>query len=188
MAENHTDEKPPEALDRDFRRLALRKGADLRVVVLVLAISGMYCTLAPQVSGQQSAEKDSCDRYLSAAKPKFEIVRKEKTTLRPGLQLFVSIPLSEANRSGLLTVGCQIGRDYAREPSLFVWILSNKRAAQRYNPQGEGNDRATASSFVALYGFDRNNGGSEQSLEWKPSPESPQHLIHIALGPPPRVP
>lgn len=153
--------------------------------ILVLALS--ILAGAAGTRGQTSTVHDSCDSYLKLRKPQFRIVRKQRTTLKPGLELFVSVPPRDADRSGLLAVVCYLGQEFATETALFVWILDNQKAAGRYNPQGEGNDRETASAFRGLYGFNRDDGGS-QSFEWKPDPDKPQLLVHIDLGPPPRKP
>jgi hypothetical protein len=131
----------------------------------------------PQVQN----EKEACEQGSSKV-PKFRVVRKRRPFSKPGLELFVRISPSEVDRDKLIALSCHLGREYAREEMLNVWILDSERAAKRYNPQGEGNDEATASSFRAFYGFHHESASGSQSLEWKPDPNNRNRLIHIDLG------
>jgi hypothetical protein len=142
-------------------------------------------SLAPHAWGQEAAEKDSCERFRSQPIPKFRIVTKRNLGLKPGVEVFVSVSPSDRNREKLIVISCQLGRNYATEESLVAWILDSTRAAKRYNPQREGNDRATDASVVGVYSFIRGVANGNQLLDWRPDPNKQDKRLHIDLGPPP---
>jgi hypothetical protein len=154
---------------------------------LIAASAVFALRTTPAFKAQVLTEKESCESYLSHEIPRFKLIRKSRPYSKPGLQLFVSISPSNVDRDKLIAMSCRLGKQYAHEHALSVWILDSDRAAKRYNPQGEGNDRVTASSFRALYGFDRENGTGSQSLEWRPDPDNKARLIHIDLGKAPQA-
>jgi hypothetical protein len=156
---------------------------------LAFATAALALSIGTSVAAPQTiTERDSCERHSSQPVPKFEVVRKRRMGLGPGLEIYVSSPQVEGSRDKLVELCCQLARNYAKEDALFAWILTNRRAAKRYNPQGEGNDQATASSFVAPCGFSRESGKGDNSVEWKPDPTHPEQLVHIDLGLPPDRP
>jgi hypothetical protein len=157
-------------------------------LIVAFAITFLGPTLTPLARAQTLEVKDSCERFRSQPVPKFRIARKNKLGLKPGLVLYVSISPSDRDRDKLIAVSSQLGRKYATEESLFVWILDSNRAAKRYNPQGEGNDRATNSAYVGLYAFVRDDGAGNQSLDWRSDPSNRGRLAHIDLGLPPDKP
>ncbi len=156
----------------------------LLLITFLIAATAVF-VLRPSASDAQvltETEKESCERYLSHKIPKFKIVRKSRPYSKPGLELFVSILPSEVERDNLIALSCHLGKEYARENVLSVWILDSERAAKHFNPQGEGNDKATASSRRALYGFDHENGAGSQSIQWTPDPNKRARMILIDLG------
>lgn len=163
-----------------------RASARLLIVVGIIVFLGPALTRV--ASAQIVEEKDSCERLRSQPVPKFRIARKEKLGLKPGLVLYVSISPSDRDRDKLIAVSCQLGRQYATEDRLFVWILDSNRAAKRYNPQGDGNDRATNSSYIGVYSFLRDDAAGNQTLDWRSDPRNRDRLDHIDLGPPPDKP
>jgi hypothetical protein len=153
---------------------------------LALSIITILCPPSVRSAGAQAiTEKDTCQQYLQAKAPKFTIVRKQRTNLKEGaLFLYVSIARPDAIRDNMLAVACAIGKNHADEKALFVYIFDNSHAAKRYNPQGEGNDKAAISSYLGMYGFSREDANSFQGLDL-PGPGNPRRLTHIDLGPPP---
>jgi hypothetical protein len=130
-------------------------------------------------------EKDVCLKYQKRQVPRYRVARESRTNTTQ--TLFISIAPAQTDRDSLVALSCQLGRDHIAQDALFVWILDNYRAAKRYNPQGEGNDRSTASSFVGLYGLSRQLGRTYgQTLEWRPNRAERGRLVHIDLGPPPK--
>jgi hypothetical protein len=153
---------------------------------LALSIITILCPpVVRSVGAQVITEKDTCEHYLQAKAPKFTIVRKQRTNLKEGaLFLYISIAPPDATRDNMLAVACSIGKNHADEKALFVYIFDNLHAAKRYNPQGEGNDKATISSYLGMYGFSREDANSFQGLDL-PDPGNSRRLTHIDLGPPP---
>ena len=154
-----------------------------------ILMSVAFTALIPGAAKAQTTsptETDKCEKYRSQSVPRFKVVRKTRIGSGSALLLFVTIAPVGVDRNRLIALSCQLGIDHSVENELFVWILDNERAAKHYNPQGEGNDRATASAVVGLYGFSRRQGGPAygQSLEWRPNRANRQ-VIHIDLGPPP---
>ena len=153
-------------------------------VVLVLGL-----TFTPSSKAQITSEKDTCEKYPRDAAPKFKVVRRTRKLAASSLVLFVSAAPRDATRDRLVALSCALGRKYSSEERLFAWILATERAAKRFHPQGEGNDRQTNLAYLGLYGFSREPGDAYgQSLDWKPNPLQPEHLVHIDLGPPPERP
>jgi hypothetical protein len=159
--------------------------ASARLLMALGIIAFLELALTRVAWAQKVEANDSCERLQSQPVPKFRFARKNKLGLKPGLVLYVSISLSDRYRDKLIAVSCQLGRKYATEESLFVWILDSNRAAKRYNPQGEGNDRETNSVYVGLYAFVREDGAGNQALDWRSDPSNRDRLDHIDLGPPP---
>lgn len=163
-----------------------QRGRHLLIVVLLWT---QVCMVAPLLKAQTSSETDTCQKYLPSIIPKFKIVRETRKMTKSSLVLFVSVLPSDATRNRLIAVSCQLGKKYASEQNLFVWILDSERAAKKFNPQGEGNDTETNLAYLGLYGFSREPGKAHgQSLEWKPDPLNFKRLVHIDLGPPPKRP
>ena len=157
------------------------------VEALWVAFAAIAFVLAVPSGGaaQKVEEKDYCERYLKHEVPRFRVARKHRTEIKPGLVLFVSIAPSDVERDKLVALACKLGRDYANEEALYVWILDSYKAARRYSPQGEGNDRTTNLSFRASYGFFCDSGKCEHSLDWWPDPLDRSRWVHIDLGEPP---
>jgi hypothetical protein len=99
------------------------------------------------------------------------------------LVLNVSVAPPDVAEDKLLSLACKLGKDYASQQVLVVWILDNYAAAKRFNPQGEGNDTATSLAFRGSYYFSREK--NDQSLGWLPDPHEHSSKIEIKLGPPP---
>jgi hypothetical protein len=155
--------------------------------LLGLALATVLSAIPHALMSAQNVreEKDDCLKYQKTQVPLYRVARESRTD--SALTLFISIAPAQTDRDSLLALSCQLGRDHVAQDALFVWILDNYRAAKRYNPQGEGNDRSTASSFVGLYGFSRQPGGTYgQTLEWQPNRADRGSLVHIDLGPPPK--
>lgn len=102
--------------------------------------------------------------------------------------MFVSVDPKKVSRNNLLALSCKLGADHANEEKFFVFILDTHRAARRFNPQGEGNDRKTNLAYRGSYGFWRDNANAGQSLGWKPDRFDPDRWIEIDLGAPPPQP
>jgi hypothetical protein len=147
----------------------------------------LLLSAVPLVQGQQhSNESATCDSYLNQGVPKFHVERKFRTDLRPGLVLFVSVAPSDIHRERLLILSCPLGRKHAAESALYVWIFDSRAGGQRYNSGGEGNDEETTRSRRGLYGFSREGGKGNQSLDWWPDRSAQDRLVHVDLGEPPK--
>jgi hypothetical protein len=135
---------------------------------------------------QLMSESAQCKDYLSWKIPRFRVARKDISEDGSAVVLYISIAPSYIDREDLITLGCALGRQYADRDSLRVHIMDSYRAAKRFNPQGEGNDRQTNLSNRASYGFgrDTHGGTSGQYLDWRPSADEPG-WNHIDLGPSP---
>lgn len=129
---------------------------------------------------------DSCNNYAREIPPKFRLAREIPNQAKQALILFVSVDPRDIAQDKLLSLTCSLGITYAKNQTLVVWILDNYHAAKYYNPQGEGNDRATNLAFRASYGFSR--GDNSQSLRWLPDPHDDASAVDIELGPPPPLP
>lgn len=133
-------------------------------------------------------ESDTCEAYLKREAPKYRIARQfhTHTNYESALFVFVSVNRSDVTRDKLLALSCKLGLDRANERDFFVYILDTPRAAKRFNPQGEGNDRQTNLADRGFYAFVRDSGNAYgQSLTWKPDRDDPDRWINIELGPPP---
>ena len=95
------------------------------------------------------------------------------------LVIHASMDKKYFNESDLVTIACQMRREYAHEKEFLLRIFDNYNAARRYNSQGEGNSRATADSFRAEYGFSRET--KHQQLRWRPSFEIPEKWVDIVF-------
>ena len=136
-------------------------------------------------------ESDTCETYLKQKPPKYRLARQFHTQTNYGsaLHIFVSIDQKDVTRDKLLALSCKLGIDHANEENFFVFILDTHRAAKRFNPQGEGNDRQTNLADRAFYAFSRERGDAYgQSLTWKPDRYDPDRWVNIELGRPPERP
>lgn len=154
--------------------------------VFLGATIGTILLMLPSQSSQEIRSKETCQSDQKHAAPRYRVAKKYRTDLKPGLVMFVSVAPSEIDRDKLIALACELGRKYLNEDRLSVWILDSYRAARRFHPQGEGNDRQTNLSRRALFGFSRENGDGEQSLEWWPDPIDRNRRVHIDLGDAPR--
>lgn len=149
----------------------------------------LFLTFSTPSGAQITSEMDTCEKYPPEIAPKFRIVRETRKMTESSLVLFVSVARGGATRNHLVALSCQLGRKYSSEENLFVWILNSERAAKKFNPQGEGNDRQTNVAYLGLYGFSRETKHAYgQSLDWRPDSLHPDRLVHIGLGPPPERP
>lgn len=138
---------------------------------------------------EKNKESDSCEKYSADVAPRFKVVRETRKMTKSSLVLFVSVAPSDTTRNRLVALSCELGRKYAAEENVFVWILDSKRAAKRFNPLGAGTSGQTYLSYRGLYGFSREPGSAYgQSLSWKPDRNDPNHWVEIDLGPPPKRP
>ena len=151
---------------------------------LLLAIGACLFVGAQACSAQTTNQTDSCSAYKTAQVPHYIVVKHWKTTLKPGLVLFVSIPPDQADRPRMVALSCELGRRYASEQSLYVVIFDSTKAAKLFNFSGEGNSNWMYAARKAIYGFTRGDNGT-QSLDWAENPDRRNELIHIDLGPPP---
>jgi hypothetical protein len=158
------------------------------LAIASLILANAVFVPAPTSAAEVLNEKESCERYASFKVPKFKVIRKSRPYSLPGLQLFVSILPSDVERDKLIALSCHLGKEYAREKMLSVWILDSEKAAKHFNPQGEGNDRATNSARRVLYGFDHQDGAGSQSLQWTPDPNNRARMIVVDLGIAPTLP
>jgi hypothetical protein len=159
----------------------------MKLVAGFIAIASVTFTVCTQAR-QEPVETERCEVYAKQTVPKFHLAKKYRTHPKPGLVLFVSIAPSDVHQEKLLALVCKLGRDHAVEEALWVFVLDSYRAAKRFNPQGEGNDRQTALSYRAGYWFWRETGKDAHSLDWWPDPYDRSRSIHIDLGNPPRRP
>lgn len=143
-------------------------------------------TFAFPVLGQTAIEQATCEHFSSAMVPTFKIVRSTRKTTRSSLVLFVSVAPADMTRDHIVALSCRLGKRYSSEQNLFVWIFDSRRAAMRFNPQGEGNDRQTNLAYRALYGFSRQPGAKYgQTIDWRPNAQEVSRWVHIDLGLPP---
>lgn len=137
-------------------------------------------------SQKEPMERDDC-RAQHEGVPKYHVVRHYTTDLKRGLALFMDIATADVTREKLVALVCRVGTDHSQEQSLFVYIFDSKRAAKRFNPQGEGNDRQSNLEYRGLYWFSREPGKAYgQSLDWRPDRDDINSWVHIDLGPPPQ--
>lgn len=133
-------------------------------------------------------EHDSCSAYENSPVPKYHIERKQ--TGAPGtiVNLFVSISPLDANRDKLIALGCALGRRFAAQDFLAVYILTDRESARQYNPQGEGNSRSVVAAFRGRYTLLRDEKVNGQAIDLRLDPESPYATVQILLGLPPERP
>ena len=150
--------------------------AALLVIPIVLATS----------SHATEAKSASCESYRARTPPKFRVADHIRNENKRSTILFISVSPHEQTLDELLTLGCSLGRDYAHNQIFTVFIFDDFRTAKRYNPQGEGNDSKMARSFLASYGFSRED--DYQTLTWFREPGNNSSLVEINLGPTPPMP
>ena len=149
------------------------KLAALLVIPIVLAMS----------SHATEAESASCESYITKTPPKFRVADHIRNESKHSTILFVSVSPHERTLDKLLTLGCSLGRAYAHDQIFTVFIFDDFRTAKRYNPQGEGNDSKMARSFLASYGFSRED--DYQTFTWFREPGNNSSVVEIDLGSPP---
>lgn len=157
--------------------------ATFQLMVSVIAL----CIFDAQALGRQrTQERADCSAYVGRKIPTFRVAKKSRTDKGRALVLSISLAPSDVDREKLIALACKLGRDHAAEEGLFVWILDSYRAAKRYSPQGEGNDRQTELAYRGSCGFTRDpQAGYGQTLAWWPDPYDRNRFVHIDLGPPP---
>jgi hypothetical protein len=133
-----------------------------------------------------SDESSPCDRYSREKLPKFHLARQIRNESLHSIVLFISVATRDITQDRLLTLSCSLGKTYAKNETLVVWILDDRKAAKRYNPQGEGNDSATSLAYRASYSFSREK--NDQSFGWLPDRGNYSSAVEIKLGPPPPIP
>lgn len=151
--------------------------------IAVLLVAPMVLTGSLHATDLRS---NSCDSYLRETPPKFRIAQQDRNESRRAVILQISLAPRDITQDKLLTLNCSLGRTYAKNQALVVWMFDDYRAAKRYNPQGEGNDNKTALAFRAIYGFIRED--NDQSLTWWPIRGNDESTVKIKLGSPPPVP
>jgi len=167
---------------------------ELKKVTHVTILSICFLCASSLVASQRATnqgkdkESDTCETYLKQKPPKYRLARQFYTHTNYGsaLHTFVSIDQKDVTRNKLFALSCKLGVDHANEEDFFVYILDTPRAARRFNPQGEGNDRQTNLADRGFYAFVRDRGNAYgQSLTWKPDRDDPDRWVNIELGPPP---
>jgi hypothetical protein len=136
-------------------------------------------------AGQQTSEKDSCDKYANKAAPNFRVARKVKPDEKTGLELSISLEMRDFMRDKLVTLACKLGKDHADEQALFVWVLDDYQAAKDYTAGPIANGENNNLSFRAVYRFSREKGSEIQTLTWWPDPTDRDHSLQVDLGSPP---
>ena len=131
---------------------------------------------------QASVISDSCDAHSNSRIPRFRIARNFENATARGRIIKLSIAPEEVTQDKLISLVCKLGRDYANEQVLVIWILNNSRAAQRFNPQGEGNDTPADLAMRASYSFSREE--NDQALTWWPDPRERSRYVKVKLGAP----
>lgn len=141
----------------------------------------------PQTGNRDSAERDDCQADHGAV-PRYRAAGRYRTDIKPGLVLFVSINPADVTRDKLIALVCKLGIDHAKEEVLRVHIFDSSRAAKKFDPLEEGNDRRTNLSYRADYSFARSAEFAHgQFLNWRPDRDDFEHWVHIDLGPPPKL-
>lgn len=156
-------------------------------VLLIFSFVGFPLSGNQSKDHGKSKDQETCQSYLNVRMPNYKIARLIRGDTGPVLDVYVAMKPRDIIREKLLVIGCKLGMKYAKEQTLFVYVFDDPRAAKRFNPQGEGNDRATNLSYRAVYSFSREPGyGYGQSLAWKPDRNDPDHWVNIDLGGPPK--
>jgi hypothetical protein len=126
---------------------------------------------------------DKCLEHTKAP-AKYRVAKQYRTDVRSGLVLFVSTDPVNLQPDKVLALVCALARLHAAEEFLSVYVLDDYRAAKKYNPNGEGNDRRTDLAFRGQYGFTRYPAnGLWQEFDWRADPDGP--FVHVDLGAPP---
>lgn len=172
-----------------FTPAATRKTAEPKKIMSRLSIAPVaFLIVSIVLCGSLHAgevRSESCSAYSGAKPPKFRLARQVRNEKMRSLVLYISVDPRDITQDKLVNLGCSLGRTYANNQVLIVWILDNYKAAKRFNVQGEGNDSATRLACRASYSFDREE--NDQSLTWSSDRGNYATTVNVKLGPPPPV-
>jgi hypothetical protein len=147
----------------------------LLVFVLILIVSF--------TANAQSEIADSCSAHANDRVPKFRIAKRHRVGDKFGFQLMISLAPKDITQANLVANGCNLGKEYRKEPFLQVWFFDDHHAAKAWELQHETGNRETNLALRGSYGFSRER--HEQNLTWFYHPPDWDRYVKINLGKPP---
>jgi hypothetical protein len=168
--------------------LAIAPGAarPLRITPVLFAAAPATSVSPLPPAGQTEVVKDDCKGYLHNVVPKYRVARKAKPDEKTGLELSISISLTDFSRVKLVALVCSLGREHADEQALYVWILDDYRAAKDFTAGPIANGENNNLSLRAIYRFSREKGNEIHTVTWWPDPTDRDRSVQIDLGQPPQ--